>query len=130
MALLTLSVALCWQMGCAAGQVLLQPEVEKEVTRHSTCYAVQVGAYEKRAEAVAMMIKLAQTFSYPMALTQVDARDNVRWRLRVLASSRDEALKASERLLAEQGIHGWMVPMSCKEKLDDLVLGVQANLNQ
>jgi SPOR domain len=113
LALLAVSVVMCLQMGCAVGQAQLEPEVETKTTHHSGCFAVQVGAYAKRAEAVTMLIKLTETISYPMMLTEVVAKGNVRWRLRVLVLSRDEALKASERLLAEDHIQTWTVPMSC-----------------
>jgi hypothetical protein len=122
LALLGVSVVMCSLIGCAAGQVELQPEVEKKATQHSTCYAVQVGAYKKRTEAVTMLVKLAETIPYPMMLTEVVARDNVRWRLRVLTTSRVEADKASERLLAEQGVQTWIVPMTCKERLEGGIL--------
>jgi hypothetical protein len=60
-----------------------------------------------------MLEKLAKGFSYRMMLTQVGTRDNTWWRLRVLATARVEALKVSERLLAEQGVQSWIVPIPC-----------------
>jgi len=126
--LLVLSLALCSRIASAAGQVrpTMKREVEKKATQHSTCYAVQVGAYKKRAEAGAMLDKLARAFLYRMMLTQVGARDNVRWRLRVLATSKVEALQVSERLSAEQGIEAWILPMPCTDlvegRLDHAIL--------
>src|SRR5215470_16746250 len=121
LALLLVSVAMGSQMGCAMGQVqsTMQSEPEQKAPQHSMCYGVQVGAYEKRADAVAMMIKLAETFRYPMMLTQVALRDDVRWRLRVQATSKDEAHTISERLLAEQGVQAWIVPMLCTNSVKE-----------
>jgi hypothetical protein len=84
-------------------------------TRRSepSCFAVQVGAYEDRAEATVMLNRLMQAFPDPMTLSQVVTRDKTRWRLRVLATSRLEALKVSGRLLGEQGIKAWIVPIPC-----------------
>jgi hypothetical protein len=115
LALLVVSPVLCSQTLSPAGQLqqTTKKEVDKKRTEHSTCYAVQVGAYKERAEVGAMLDKLAEGFPYRMMLTQVGARDNMRWRLRVLATSRVEALKVSERLLAEQGVQAWTIPIPC-----------------
>jgi cell division septation protein DedD len=115
LALLVVSPVFCSQTLSPAGQLqhTTKKEVDKKRTEHSTCYAVQVGAYKERAEVGAMLDKLAEGFPYRMMLTQVGARDNMRWRLRVLATSRVEALKVSERLLAEQGVQAWIIPIPC-----------------
>jgi cell division septation protein DedD len=112
LALFVLSPFLCSQTPSPQLQHVRKEEVDKR-TEHSTCYAVQVGAYKERAEAGAMLEKLAKEFPYRMMLTQVGTRDNTWWRLRVLATARVEALNVSERLLAEQGVQSWIVPIPC-----------------
>jgi hypothetical protein len=125
LALFVVSPFLCSQTPSPQLQHTRKEEVDKR-TEHSTCYAVQVGAYKERAEAGAMLEKLAEGFPYRMTLTQVGTRDNTWWRLRVLATARVEALKISERLLAEQGVQAWIVPIPCaysaKGRLDRTIL--------
>lgn len=125
LALFVVSPVLCSQTPSPQLQHTRKEEVDKG-TEHSTCYAVQVGAYKERAEAGAMLEKLTEGFPYRMMLTQVSTRDNTWWRLRVLATARVEALKVSERLLAEQGIQASIVPIPCaysaKGRLDRTIL--------
>jgi len=82
------------------------------------CYAVQVGAYGKRAEALAMLNRLTQRFSYPTTLTPLVTQDNTLWRVRVLTTSKTEALKASERLLQDQGVKAWIMPIPCTTRVN------------
>jgi hypothetical protein len=114
LALLVLVVGLLSssQTSLAVPQVQTAVEVTKspDTTR---CYAVQVGAYGKRAEALAMLNRLTQRFSYPTTLTPLVTQDDTLWRVRMLTTSRAEALKASERLLEDQGIKAWIAPMPC-----------------
>jgi sporulation related protein len=95
----------------------VQPTMKKTVDAKSTepsiCYAVQVGAYERRAEATAMLKQLMQAFPYRMALSQVVAGGKTRWRLRVMATSKVEALQITDRLLEEQGIKAWIDSIPC-----------------
>ena len=77
------------------------------------CYAVQVGAYSKRAEALAMLNGLTQRLSYPTTLTPLVNQDDTLWRVRMLTTSKAEALKASERLLQDQGVKAWIIPIPC-----------------
>ena len=95
----------------------VQPTMKKTVdaksTEPSTCYAVQVGAYERQAEATAMLKQLMQAFPYRMALSQVVAGGKTRWRLRVMATSKVEALQITDRLLEEQGIKAWIDSIPC-----------------
>ena len=125
LALFVVTPFLCSQTPSPQLQHTRKEEVDKR-TEHSTCYAVQVGAYKERAEAGAMLEKLTEGFPYLMMLTQVGTRDNTWWRLRVLATARVEALKVSERLLAEQGVQAWIVPIPCaysaKGRLDRIIL--------
>jgi hypothetical protein len=81
------------------------------------CYAVQVGAYGKRAEALAMLNRLTQRFSYPTTLTPLVTQDNTLWRVRMLTTSKAEALKASERLLQDQRVNAWIVPIPCSAQV-------------
>src|SRR5215472_1534609 len=91
---------------------LANPQVQttEAVTKNpdtTRCYAVQVGAYNKRAEALAMLNRLTQKFSYPTVLTSLVTQDDTLWRVRMLTTSMTEALKASEHLLHEQSIRAW-----------------------
>jgi membrane-associated protease RseP (regulator of RpoE activity) len=82
------------------------------------CYVVQVGAYGKRAEALAMLNRLIQRFSYPTTLTPLVTQDNTLWRVRMLTTSKAEALKASERLLQDQGVKAWIMPIPCTTRVN------------
>jgi len=82
------------------------------------CYAVQVGAYSKRAEALAMLNRLTQRFSYPTTLTPLVTQDNTLWRVRMLTTSKAEALEASERLLQGQGVKAWIMPIPCTTRVN------------
>ncbi|MFY9532227.1 MAG: SPOR domain-containing protein [Candidatus Acidiferrales bacterium] len=105
----------------------MKKAVDTKSTEPSTCYAVQVGAYDGRAEATAMLKQLMQAFPYRMALSQVVTPDKTRWRLRVLATSKVEALKVSGRLLGEQGIKAWIDPTPCGLPLTAQSLGNDAH---
>lgn len=126
LAVLEVSPALCSLTASEQIPQTTKEEGEKKRMDDSTCYAVQVGAYENRAEVGDMLDKLAPEFPDRMILTQVATRDKTLWRLRVLATSRVEALKVSERLLAEQSIRAWIVPIACtdsaKGRLDHATL--------
>jgi hypothetical protein len=115
LSLLVTSPVLSSRTASAAPQV--QPAMKKAVDTRSAeasnCYAVQVGAYEGRAEATETMRRLMQAFPNRMALSQVVTPDKTRWRLRVLTTSKGEALKVSDRLLAEQGIKAWIDAIPC-----------------
>jgi hypothetical protein len=82
------------------------------------CYAVQVGAYGKRAEALAMLNRLTQRLSYPTTLTPLVTQDDTLWRVRMLTTSKAEALKASERLLQDQGVKAWIIPIPCTTRVN------------
>lgn len=86
---------------------------ERKSSQSATCYAVQVGAYEEEAEADRMMNKLMQDYPYGMTIAPVSTRGQTRWRLRVLATSKPEALEISARLLRDQQIKAWIVPIPC-----------------
>lgn len=86
---------------------------EKKSTEAATCYAVQVGAYVDRAEADRMLNKLMKVFPNGMTISQVTTRNETRWRLRVLATSKPEALKIAARLLRDQDIKAWIDPVPC-----------------
>ena len=114
LALLAVSPVFSFESSSPVGQLQhATNEIEKKSTEHSICFAVQVGAYKERPEVGAMLDKLAQEFPYRMMVTQVGTGDKTRWRLRVLATSRVEAFMISERLLAEQGVEAWIVPIPC-----------------
>jgi SPOR domain len=115
LSLLVVSPVLLSQTSSPALQIepTMKKAVDTKSTGASTCYAVQVGAYEGRAEATETMKRLMQAFPNRMALSQVVAPDKTRWRLRVLTTSKVEALKVSGRLLGEQGIKAWIDPTPC-----------------
>lgn len=115
--LLVVGAVLCSQT--ASGQVLqtMKKEGEKKRTDDSTCYAVQVGAYESRAEVADTLDKLTQEFPHRIMLTEVGMRDKTFWRLRVLATSKVEAREVSERLLTEQSIRAWIVAIACADSV-------------
>jgi hypothetical protein len=95
---------------------LPQVQTTEAVTKSpetARCYAVQVGAYGKRAEALAMLNRLTQRFSYPTTLTPLVTQDDTLWRVRMLTTSKAEALRASERLLQDQRVNTWIVPIRC-----------------
>lgn len=100
------------QMSLALPQVQTT-EVVMQRPETTGCYAVQVGAYVKRAEALAVLNRLSERFSYPTTLTSVVTQDDTLWRVRMLTTSRAETLKASERLLQEQGVKAWIIPTPC-----------------
>ena len=114
LALLVLVVGLLssLKISLAVPQVQTTAAVTKspEATK---CYAVQVGAYGKRAEALAMLNRLTQRFSYPTTLTPLVTQDNTLWRVRMLTNSKAEALEASEHLLRDQRVNAWIVPIPC-----------------
>ena len=114
LALLVLAVGLLSssQISLAVPQVQ-KTEVVTKSFETTGCYAVQVGAYGKRAEALAVLHSLTERFSYPTRLTSVVTQDDTLWRVRMLTTSKAEALKASERLLQEQGVKAWIIPTPC-----------------
>jgi len=104
-----------------------QLQTSVEVTKSpetARCYAVQVGAYGKRAEALAVLNTLTQRFSYPTTLTPLVTQDDTLWRVRILTTSKAEALKVSERLLQDQGVKAWIMPIPCTTRVDGNSEGV------
>ena len=87
--------------------------VERKGADQPACYAVQVGAYEDRAEAEAMQNELAREFPNASQLSQVIKGEKTRWRVRLVATSKTEVLKIVARLLRERGIKAWVDPMPC-----------------
>lgn len=87
----------------------------KESSPPPRCYAVQVGAYENRAEAEAMQDNLTRSFPNGTQLSQVVTGDKTRWRLRLVAASRAEAVKIAARLLRERQIKAWIEPIPCSQ---------------
>jgi membrane-associated protease RseP (regulator of RpoE activity) len=100
------------QVSLAVPQVQTTEAVTKS-SEATKCYAVQVGAYGKRAEALAMLNRLTQRFSYPTTLTPLVIQDDTLWRVRMLTTSKAEALNASERLLRDQDVKAWILPIPC-----------------
>jgi PDZ domain/SPOR domain len=112
LAVLVAGVLSSSQTSLAVPQVQTTEAVTKR-PETAKCYAVQVGAYSKRAEALAMLNRLTQRFSYRTTLTPLVTRDDTLWRVRMLTTSRADALKASERLLQDQGVKAWIIPIPC-----------------
>jgi hypothetical protein len=117
LASLVLGVLSFSQESLAVPQVQTTVEVTK-IPEATKCYAVQVGAYGKRAEALAMLNKLTQRFSYPTTLTPLVTHDDTLWRVRMLTNSKAEALKASEHLLQDQRVKAWIVPIPCAAQVN------------
>ena len=105
------------QISSAVPQVQTTEAVTKS-PETARCYAVQVGAYSKRAEALAMLNRLTQRFSYPTTLTPLVTQDDTLWRVRMLTTSKAEALKASERVLQDQGVKAWIMPIPCTTRVN------------
>jgi hypothetical protein len=112
LAVLVVGELLSSQTSLAVPQVQTTEAVTKS-PETARCYAVQVGAYGKRAEALAMLNRLSRRFSYPTMLTSLVTQDDILWRVRMLTTSKGEALKASERLLQDQGVKAWIIPIPC-----------------
>jgi membrane-associated protease RseP (regulator of RpoE activity) len=117
LAVLVVSLLSSSQTSLAMPQIQTTRAVTK-TPETARCYAVQVGAYGKRAEALAMLNRLTQRFSYPTTLTPLVTQDDTLWRVRVLTTSKTEALKASERLLQDQGVKAWIIPIPCTTRVN------------
>jgi len=117
LAVLVIGLLSSSQISSAVPQVQTTVEVTKSPDT-TKCYAVQVGAYGKRAEAVAMLNRLIQRFSYPTTLTPLVTQDDTLWRVRMLTTSKAEALKASEHLLQDQGVKAWIIPIPCTTRVN------------
>jgi membrane-associated protease RseP (regulator of RpoE activity) len=117
LAVLIVSLLLSSRTSLAVPQVQTTEAVTKS-PETARCYAVQVGAYGKRAEALAMLNRLTQRFSYPTTLTPLVTQDNTLWRVRMLTTSKAEALEASERLLQDQGVKAWIMPIPCTTRVN------------
>lgn len=118
LALLVASPVFCSQataLGERVQRTTTKNDAENKRAEHSACYAVQVGAYEDRAEVAGKLDKLAREFPHRMMLTQVSTSDKTLWRLRVLATSQAEAKRVSERLSTERGIQPWIIPIACAD---------------
>jgi cell division protein FtsN len=86
---------------------------EQKGAAQPACYAVQVGAYEDRGEAEAVQNELARGFPNASQLSQVITGEKTRWRVRLVATSKVEALKIAARLVRERGIKAWVEPIPC-----------------
>jgi len=109
---LVVGLLLSSQTSLAVPQIQTTEAVTKS-PETARCYAVQVGAYGNRAEALAMLNRLTQRFSYPTTLTPLVTQDDTLWRVRMLTTSKAEALEASEHLLQDHRVNPWIVPIPC-----------------
>ncbi len=89
--------------------------IEKKSKAAKTCYAVQTGAYENRAEAEAMMESLAREFSNAIQMSQTIDGGRTRWRVRILATTGKEARAIAARLLSRRGTKAWVDAIPCPD---------------
>ena len=111
--LLVVLVAACAQAQSATVPAAAKTSIEKKSEPAKGCYAVQVGAYEERSQAAAMMDSLAREFSNAIQMSQTIDSSRTRWRVRVLAMTRAEARAISARLLNKRGVKVWMDAVAC-----------------
>jgi cell division protein FtsN len=77
------------------------------------CYAIQVGAYKDREEAVATQNELSRQFPNATQVSQLPSRNEIYWRVRMLAASKDEAEALVRRLQQTRWNKSWVVPVPC-----------------
>lgn len=77
------------------------------------CYAVQVGAYEDRREAVATQNQLSRQFRNAMQMSQSPSEKKIFWRVRMLAASKQEAEALVRRLQKTQWNKAFVAPTPC-----------------
>ncbi|MGH8635367.1 MAG: SPOR domain-containing protein, partial [Burkholderiales bacterium] len=111
--LVILAAAAHAQAQSATVPAAAKTSIDKKSEPAKNCYAVQVGAYEERSQAAAMMDSLAREFSNAIQMSQTIDGSRTRWRVRILAMSRAEARAISARLLSKRGMKVWMDPVAC-----------------
>lgn len=111
--------------GKSPGAPQKNPAVKKNVDRgvaesgpsqkpgQKQCYAVQVGAYESRDEAVAVENALSRQFRNATQMAQLPSPTKTLWRVRLLAASKEEAAALVKRLQKTDWNKSWVVPTAC-----------------
>lgn len=87
--------------------------VRSSTPKAKECYAIQVGAYKDREEAIATQNELARQFPNATQVSQLPSSTEIYWRVRMLAASKEEAQSLVRRLQKTRWNKSWIVPNPC-----------------
>ena len=95
----------------ASDRTASETKASRSAPRTARRYAVQVGAYEDRAQAEALAQELSQRYQKQVGIFPVEVRGKTLYRVRIHVESRAEAAELAERLPREQNLPVWIVPI-------------------
>lgn len=88
-----------------------QPKTQPTLVNETPRFAVQVGAFEHRASADALSLRLADRYKKPVLTAPTLSHNRILYRVRILVGTRAEANALALILSRNEKLETWIVPL-------------------
>ena len=82
-----------------------------QVPPPSLHFAVQVAAFDRRADAEALAARVSEQYGLQTLVAPVEAEGGTLYRVRLLVASKDEADSVADSFLRNEKLKGWIVAL-------------------